>query len=125
MPIKPHIDRTKQLTIFVCNGKITPQHIIEALTAVFAEGLTKDVLWDLRRGELEIDDPTAQIEQLAKLSDQEREIRAQGKTALVGSDDFTYGVLRMYETFAEIHGLVHEVQVFRGMEEARRWIEGE
>ncbi len=123
MPITSHTDQSKQLTTFVATGEVSFSDIIRALKPFFEGHATKNVLWDFREAQPDVDNLTENIDKLAEHSDKERELRSTGKTALVGTKDLMYGLLRMYETFANIHSLAHSVKAFRTIEEAYQWLD--
>jgi len=123
MTITSHLDQSRQLTTFIATGKVSFNDIIEALRPFFVGRATKNVLWNFCEAQPDLDDLTENINMIAKFSDKERELRSTGKTALVASTDLLYGLLRMYETFADLHDLAHSVEAFRTMEDALQWID--
>jgi len=50
--------------------------------------------------------------------------RSGGKTALVSETNLDYGLSRMSNSYAEIADLPWEIQAFRSMDEAIKWIYG-
>lgn len=123
MPITSHLDQSRQLTTFVATGEVSFNDIIEALRPFFLGRATKNVLWNFCEAQPDVDDLSKNIEMIAKFSDKERVLRSAGKTALVATADLMYGLLRMYETFADLHGLAHSVMAFRRIEDALQWID--
>lgn len=47
------------------------------------------------------------------------------KTAYVGKDDLRFGLLRMYQTYAEIHNVPSIMKAFRDESEAIEWLQEE
>ena len=45
-----------------------------------------------------------------------------GRTAIVATSDFTFGLGRMYEAFAEFTDLGFELKIFRSRNEAEIWL---
>ena len=45
-----------------------------------------------------------------------------GKTAIVASKDFSFGMMRMVETFSELESYPIQLQVFRTINEAKQWL---
>lgn len=125
MPITSEQDHSRELTIFVGSGKVSIDDILEALRPFFEGQVTRDIIWDFSEVQPDVGDLTGQLRRLVKFSDRARELRAEGKTALVSKMDLVYGLLRMYQAFAELRGLAHAVRVFRTTEEAHRWIDDE
>jgi len=122
MPITSRMNQSEQLTTFTATGEVTFNDIIEALRPFFAGRATKNILWNFCDAKPDVDDLTESLDRIAKFSNKERKLRSSGKTALVASADLMYGLLRMYETFADIHGLAHSVMAFRTIEGALQWI---
>lgn len=123
MPITSQLDPSRELTTFVGKGKVSIDDILEMLKPFFEGQVTKNILWDFREATPDIGDLKGQLRRLVKTSDRARELRSDGKTALIASSDLVYGLLRMYQTFAELRGLAHKVRVFRAMEEAHQWLD--
>lgn len=79
-----------------------------------------DSLVDLRA--LEIGEITsAQIRGLVEAQTRNREKRGGGRTAAVVSQEVTFGLVRMYEAYADQQSSPH--RVFRSYDEARTWLD--
>ncbi len=62
------------------------------------------------------------MENIVNLSVRYAEKRSSGKTAIVGSDDLTFGLSRMYELTKEMTELPFETQTFRDIGKAYKWL---
>ena len=83
--------------------------------------VTLRTLWDIT----EADVPAATADEICSLAHYVRNIsddRKGGKTAIISSDNLSFGMSRMLGTLYELEHVPFEVQVFRNLEEARGWI---
>lgn len=80
-----------------------------------------NVIWDLTEA-----DPTSitayEIRAMAKNVKKLSHSREGGKTAIISPKDISYGLSRMYQTYAEIFAQIINVEVFRSRLEAERWL---
>jgi len=109
------------LTIFTVVGKVAANEIVAAIHDFYENDVTANILWDLSKSDLS-ESISADVERIADLSVQYAEKRPTGKTAIVGSDDFTFGISRMYEITKEIAKLPFKTQAFRDIEAAYAWL---
>lgn len=109
------------LTIFTVVGKVAANEIVAAIHDFYENDVTANILWDLSKSDLS-ESISADVERIADLSVQYAEKRPTGKTAIVGSDDFTFGISRMYEITKEIAELPFKTQAFRDIEAAYAWL---
>ena len=122
MTITRSVDQEKQLTIFMVDGKPSFENIREAIKPFYDQHPTKNLLWDLRNAKLD-DWSSANLEAIADYVKQHGEVRAEGKTAFVVSNDLEYGLFRMMESFGDIKEVPISTRVLRSMDESVRWIE--
>jgi len=73
-------------------------------------------LWDLSRTGLDLTTP--QLHQLAQYG--KSKSLPPSKVAIVAREDFTFGIMRMYEVFREDQIVKHKI--FRTVQEARGWL---
>jgi hypothetical protein len=121
MPVTYQIDNSRNLIRTRCTGPVTIHEVIEHFCQLEKDpdcppGL--DVLLDLSE---ETTVPTRDNlrEVASKISRIRRTVQF-GACAIVASTDALFGMLRMFEVFAE--QLFHESQVCRTVEEAEDWL---
>ncbi|MEE8552810.1 MAG: hypothetical protein V3S72_05875 [Desulfobacterales bacterium] len=115
------IDSKNRLTVFTVIGKITANEFIAAIGDFYDSSATTNVLWDFTKSDLR-EITSADVENIVNLSVKYAEKRSSGKTAIVGSDDLTFGLLRMYEMTKEMTELPFETQAFRDIVKAYKWL---
>ncbi|NNF98619.1 MAG: hypothetical protein HKM93_04520 [Desulfobacteraceae bacterium] len=119
--ISTSYDVSKALTVFKATGEITVQEIIQAIETFYAETPTKLTLWDLRHAEnntVSSEDIDRIIEIIRRHSDE----REGGKSALVVSRDFAFGMSRMHIAKTEISKINISYYVTRSIPEAMEWL---
>lgn len=93
----------------------------DCLARYYGGEVTSHTLWDAT----EIDVSTSNTDEMRELAQHVRKIadtRVGGKTAIVTSDDLGYGMSRMLEAFYEMAQVPFEIQVFRTIAEAKKWL---
>lgn len=114
-------EASSDLTIFTVIGPVTPAELAEAINE-FYEGVTsKDVIWDLTRGDFSLISNT-DIQDLVNIPRSQYLARKGGKSALVADKDLAYGLARVYEARTAMDPLPFETKVFRTMKEAYQWL---
>ena len=109
------------LTVFIVIGRVTAKEIVAAIHDFYKNAVTSNILWDLNKSDLR-ESISADVERIADLSVEYAAKRPAGKTALVGSDDFTFGISRMYEMTKETSKLPFQTQAFRDIQAAYQWL---
>jgi len=115
------IDSENDMTVFTVIGKVTAMELVAAITDFYETSITSNVLWDLTKSNVS-EISSADVKVIADLSFKFAERRPSGKTAIVGYEDFTFGLSRMYEMTKGISELPFETRVFRDMDQARNWL---
>jgi len=120
-----HIGRkykaSSDLTTFTVIGQVTHNEIKESIDN-FYEGVTsKNVLWDLTRGNFELIS-NDNIQNLVSIPRSQYLARKGGKTAIVADKDLAYGMARIYETRSSVDQLPFQIKVFRTIEDAYKWL---
>ena len=115
------IDSKNRLTVFTVIGKVTANEFIAAISDFYNSPVTTNVLWDFTKSDLR-EISSADVENIVNLSVKYAKKRSSGKTAIVGSDDLTFGLLRMYELTKEMTELPFETQTFRDIGKAYIWL---
>lgn len=117
------IDDGRDMIHHACKGIVTLEEIREKIQAFYQSTPTQNVIWDFTEADMS-GTKTVEIDILAKSVQKMAHSREKGKTAIVTPQDLTYGLARMYQTFAEIiKGTISSIQVFRTLQEAKTWIE--
>ncbi len=116
-------DKYNDLTVYIVHGEITADKIIQTVKELYAEDHSKFIIWNLLSGTLcKISgDELEQIAQIVKLILKEKILNGR-KIAIIISENIDYGIVRMYETLAEIEGIPAEYMICKNMEEAKQWL---
>ena len=115
------IDSENDMTVFTVIGKVTANELVVAISDFYENSVTSNILWDLTKSDLS-EIRSSDVELIVNLSVKYAEKRSSGKTAIVGSDDLTFGISRMYEITKEIVKLPFETQAFRDIDKAFKWL---
>jgi hypothetical protein len=115
------IDTQNNLTLFSVSGKVSAGEIVAAIRDFYEDGVTANVFWDLTDSDLS-EISASDVKHIASLSGEYPDKRASGKTAIVGPDDLSYGLLRMYETIKDFNKLPFSTKAFRNIDEAYEWL---
>ena len=115
------IDSENDMTVFTVIGKVTANELVAAISDFYENSVTSNILWDLTKSDLS-EISSSDVELITNLSVKYAEKRPSGKTAIVGSDDLTFGISRMYEMTKEIVKLPFETQAFRDIDKAFKWL---
>ena len=119
--IETTVDLEKNLTMYVVNGHLSADEIIEKVIVYYTEHPTKLVLWVMADA-FTSGISTGEIEKIILTAKKYSGSRKEGKTAIVGPKEIDYGLGRMYQTFSELEGLPYEYMVFKELEEAKDWL---
>ena len=109
------------LTIFIVEGDLTGDEIIEYSYEYYINKPTKHVLWDARKGSVQRIS-AEKFREIAQQMEKATIKRKGGKTAFVGVYDADFGMGRVYEAYAEIQKLPVSYRVFRNIEDAKNWL---
>ncbi len=115
------IDTPNDLTVFEVAGKVVAGEIVDAIREFYEDDATSNVIWDFSGGDL-LEIRASDVELIASLSAEYAYKRSTGKTAIVGPDDLSYGLLRMYETIKDFNELPFSTKTFRNIEKAYEWL---
>ena len=116
-----HVDLLNDLTVKTVTGKFSADEMIEVIENFYITQPTKYVIWDF----IEADGTqisSNDIETINHTISKYSYKRIGGKTALVVSRDYGFGMSRMHQASAENHGINIKYYITRNMEDARRWI---
>ena len=123
MAIKTIFEKSKGIRLHIVEGKIIFKELAESLTNMYEDpnfDKSLNALWDLRG--TDVSAFTADhVRQIADLVAREWGRNEKFKTALVVSDDFSYGMTRMYELLLDSK-MSSKIKIFRNMKTAREWL---
>ena len=119
--IKTTYNRTNNLTTFKVAGKMTASDFYDGLAHYYEGNVTQLTLWDLTEADLSAID-TDEISDFASYARHLAEARQGGRTAVVVGGSFEFGLARMFETHLEIGGLPIEINSYRSLAEAMKWL---
>ncbi|PLX43003.1 MAG: hypothetical protein C0608_00895 [Deltaproteobacteria bacterium] len=119
--ITKRIDREQSLTTFVGSGELSSHEFLESINDFYRGEVTLNVLWDLTQADLKKIDSHSVREFTVVPTDAE-ESRRGGKTAVVVSSTYGFGLSRMYQLQKEVGEHSFETMVFRTLDEALKWI---
>ena len=124
MSIIMNVDHGRELTIQKVIGEVFYEEIITALINYWEDQPTKNLLWDCTRANMNhlFYDEARRI--IAYDIPRTNE-RSGGKTALVGSGDVEFGILRTLKTLRDFQNPPYQIGVFRSLEEANQWLDQE
>lgn len=119
--ITKRLEPEHDLTLFFAVGRLTADELVKTIRDFYENSITLNVIWDLTKSDLS-DVNVRDVELVAALSVDYANLRPSGKTAVVGSDDLTFGLARMYELNKNSTDLAFETQSFRSIQDAYDWI---
>lgn len=125
-PITSHVDQSKDLTVVKCSGKIRFHEFMAVLKELWSGEITKNLLFDMSEGETDEFDESDMlriVEFVRSLPDPQQDMRAGGKTAIVGIKEHVWGRLRQYKAWSETINTSWEIQVFNDQKKALDWLE--
>ena len=128
-PIDTQTDRSKNLTIHVCTGKISVDETLTALRKFWLGEVTKAVLWDMVEAKPNLHEPEIHKIDTFLQQIQQQKLgykRRGGRTALVGTSQYIFRIVRQFKAWADTVGdIAFEFQVFNDIEEAMQWLTSE
>ena len=116
-----YLDETNNLTSFFVQGRVEANQIIAAIKAFYQGTTTKYVLWNSSQAQfshLSYND----VERIANTVKRYTNKRVVIKTALVFSQDVTFGLGRMFESLSEVKGIPPRFMSFRTLDDAKSWL---
>ena len=125
MPIKFHCDHGKRLVLAKAYGILTEEEIFGYQREVWSreEIIGYDEVIDMSEVEKIVSPRSNRIRDLAALAASMDSRSTRTKFAIVATDDFAFGLGRMYEAHRTLNDRsTREVAVFRTMEDALAWI---
>jgi len=102
-------------------GPVALDELMDYIRNKVASWQGKPVLWEASKAtfkNISTEDWKSLPRKIGHLAD----TRKEEKTALVASDDFPFGMLRMFEILAENEQLAIQFQTFRDINRAKAWL---
>ncbi len=121
MTITITIDEKRDLTLFTAEGELTFREQMTALRKFYRGNPSANVIWDFRK----IAGNRISSQELQKIISfikQHESKRPLGRTALIAATDLDFGLSRMGQTYADVEDLSWEMEAFRSLAPALRWI---
>jgi hypothetical protein len=115
------VDRDAELTVRTVTGAVTAQQIVDAMAEYFATGPTRLVLWDFTEAMLE-GVSAGEVRALAEATTRFVGGRPAGKTALVFSSPFSYGLGRLFDQLRNGREATVAYMSFRDRGAAMAWL---
>lgn len=114
-------DRERDLTTVTVEGAVNADQVRNQIVGFLSGEPTRFVIWDYRQGSLSrlsAEDLRSIISAGAPFAYKRRG----GRTAIVCAHELDYGLSRMYQIIAELHHIPFEIDVFRDMQSALKWL---
>ncbi len=113
----------EKLLIVTVIGNTTADQLVSVICEYYPKNDVTDVIWDFTDGSWNLIPQSGfrEIARAAKVS-VEAGSRQGSKTAFVGTAGLEFGLHRMYQTIAESSGIPIKYNVFKTLEEAKKWI---
>lgn len=114
-------DYSQNLTLFTVSGDVSVEEMITEVENFFSSQPTKLAMWDLLdvRGD---GFAPSDVDKIISVIGKYRAARKDGKTALVASSDYAYGLSRMHKAKAEMYKLDIDYYVTRNLDDALKWL---
>ena len=119
--IHKKIDKNADLIVYTVKGKIFAADIKEIIQLFYQGNVSKYVLWDIAEGDLS-SLSTDDVQSIASTPRDHSDKRIGGKTALVAAKDAAFGLARMFEILTGHKNFPFETQVFRSIDDAKKWL---
>jgi hypothetical protein len=121
--IETTIDRGAGLTVKTIRGAVSAQELVDALTVFYADDPTLNILWDFR--EATLDQLTSgDLKIVSQVTRTHAGQRSGGRTALLFSTQFAYGMGRMYDQAQNARDLPVDHMSFLDLDAALAWLVG-
>lgn len=122
--IKVYADPDNDVTTIALSGVVTIDRIISALVAFYNDAPTRLLLWDLSQADL-VNLNSDGLKKILSTAKAHAHLRKEGKSAVLTSGDYAFGMGRMYAIFAELYEHPVEHMAFKTHEDAMKWLLGD
>lgn len=120
---KREIYKNKNLTIFRLSGELTLEEIISTANLFYSDEITDNVIFDITKTSFRNITNENVLEVVNLTTGHAKQLRKTGKTAIVVSDDTSFGLSRMYELLSDKNNHPVDHAVFKNVQEAMIWIQ--
>lgn len=117
--IEVNINYVQDITAFKITGKLNAGELLESYKGCSEDEITKLVLLDFTDASWS---DLSSVDLRANTAKARQYSRNGMRSAFVFSNDADFGVGRMFEAFANIEKYDGEIQLFRSLDEARKWL---
>jgi hypothetical protein len=115
--IKTNIIEAGSIVEFIMEGNCVLEEVLDIISTQYCNFST-GVLWNFSEGS-NINLSTEDMKLIANMAKKHAIHR---RTAYIGSIDLEYGLLRMYEAYAEMAHVSPTMKVFRHRDAAMQWL---
>lgn len=119
--IQTSLEPGLQMTVHRCAGPVAVSEITEVIRKFYDAGPTLHVLWDFTHADVSAI-KSGELEALARVVAKNLHSREGGKNIIISPNDVSFGLGRIYQSFAEMKTQMTETRVFRSETEAREWL---
>lgn len=119
--IQTSLEPSLQMTVHRCTGAVAISEITEVIRKFYESAPTLHVLWDFSHADVSAI-KSGEIEALASIVGRNSHSREGGKNVIISPNDVSFGLSRVYQSFAEMRSQMTETRVFRSEAEAREWL---
>jgi len=115
------VEQLGEIMFFRAIGTLSYDELVETIETCYPL-VTRHILWDFRDCDL-TGITSNQFMMLPAIATSFMVNRNGGKSAYVGMDTISYGLLSTYVVIAEIQGIRYSYNIFRTLEAAIEWLE--
>jgi hypothetical protein len=115
--IKTNIIEPGSIVEFLVEGNSNIQEILDIISNQY-RNFSTGILWNFAKGS----NSSLSPDEMIRIANMVKKHAIHKRTAYIGSVDLEYGILRMYEAYAETSAVAPEMKVFRDRNEALQWI---
>jgi len=102
---------------FIAEGECEFHEVLEVIRNQYGT-ISKGIVWNFNHAT----NANLGTSDMIRIAREVKERAVHQKTAYIASKDFEFGLLRMYESYAEMQSVTPVMKVFRDRDEAIRWI---
>ncbi len=114
-------DYSQNFTMFIGTGDISVEEVVDSVVTFYTSEPTKMALWNLLEARGDTFTPE-DIDSVVYVIRKHCGSRKDGKSVIVASSDYVYGMARMYKATSEVRKIHVEYHVTRSVDEGLRWL---
>ncbi|HKI62028.1 MAG TPA: hypothetical protein VKA31_07025 [Mariprofundaceae bacterium] len=115
--IKTNIIEPGSIIEFLVEGNSNLHDVLDIISSQY-RNISTGILWNFVEGS----NSNLSADEMIRIVNMVKKHAIHKRTAYIGSVDLEYGILRMYEAYAETSVVLPEMKVFRDRDEALQWI---